>query len=182
MKYAVNHRDHFTNAYAAFLFGFLNCTICMCVEFNVVLILSSLDDITNIIMKYVTLSAIANIPRFYYSSLGGENKLLKVKDMKLPITKHRSGPEPAMKGATCGMWVLRITYKIFRLIYICWFYYFFSFTSVFLNFHFMIAECKCWGNYNEMSTAEDCPRDRYPECKAADEKQNTALFDLLQRF
>ena len=90
MKYSINHRDHFTNPYAAFLFGFFETVTCICVEFNVMLILSSVEDITSIIMKYVTLSAIANIPRFYFGSLSSDNKMTKVKDMKLSVTKRRA--------------------------------------------------------------------------------------------
>ena len=115
MKYAINHRDRFTNVYAAFLFGFLSTVICICVEFNVILILSSVEDITSIIMKYVTLSAIANIPRFYFASLHGENKLNKVNGLKLKIEKRRN--ENPWKDMPCMIRVMKVIQKIFRLFY-----------------------------------------------------------------
>ena len=69
MKYAVNHNSCFTNVYAAFSFGLAQTVICMIVEFNVMMILTTIPDVVNVIMKYVSLAAIANIPRFYFASL-----------------------------------------------------------------------------------------------------------------
>ena len=69
MKYACNHHDQFTNVYPSFMIGFLMMSCSFIVEINVMIILSSLPDILGVIMKYVSLAAIANIPRFYYNSL-----------------------------------------------------------------------------------------------------------------
>lgn len=88
MKYAHNHRENFTNPYAAWFFGFLVSVVAICVEFNVMMILTSIPDIINVINKYVSLAAIVNIPRFYYASIR-EHKMLKCKDIKLKITKFR---------------------------------------------------------------------------------------------
>ena len=87
MKYVVNHSENFTNYYAPFMFGLLNAIICIIVELNVMLILTSMSDVVGVIMKYVSLAAIANIPRFYFGSLTAEHKLTACKDMKLEITK-----------------------------------------------------------------------------------------------
>ena len=54
------------------------------------LILTSMADVVGVIMKYVSLAAIANIPRFYFASLTTEHKLTKCKDMKLEITMQRT--------------------------------------------------------------------------------------------
>ena len=90
MKYAVNHRKCFTNVYAAFAFGLAQTVICMIVEINVMMILTTITDVVNVIMKYVSLAAIANIPRFYFASLTQEHLLIKVNGMKLPITVYRT--------------------------------------------------------------------------------------------
>ena len=50
----------------------------MAVEFNVMLILTTIKDVVSVIMKYVSLAAIANIPRFYFASLTQEHKLVAV--------------------------------------------------------------------------------------------------------
>ena len=69
MKYATNHADHFTNVYPAFFIGLFLTLNSFLVELNVMLILSSIPDVLNVIMKYVSLCAIAHLPRFYFSSL-----------------------------------------------------------------------------------------------------------------
>ena len=66
----------------------------MIVEFNVMLILTTIPDVITVIMKYVSLAAIANIPRFYYASLTSEHMLVKVKDMKLEISVWRTRDAP----------------------------------------------------------------------------------------
>lgn len=88
MKYAVNHHENFTNPYAAWLFGFLVTVCSLCVEFDVMIILTSIPDIINVINKYVSLAAIVNIPRFYYASIK-EHKFTKVNTVKLKITNFR---------------------------------------------------------------------------------------------
>lgn len=88
MKYACNHHDHFTNVYPSFMIGFIYMMCSFIVEINVMIILSSLPDILGVIMKYVSLAAIANIPRFYYNSLV-EHKALSFGGLKLAITKFR---------------------------------------------------------------------------------------------
>ena len=79
MKYAVNHHKNFTNIYPPFVVAWVSVCINLCVEANVMIILSTMPDVMNVIMKYVSLAAIANIPKFYYGSLLDHKMLLCVK-------------------------------------------------------------------------------------------------------
>ena len=88
MKYVCNHHDHFTNVYPSFVIGFLLMIISLIVEINVMIILSSMPDILGVIMKYVSLAAIANIPRFFHGPLV-EHKALSFGGLKVPIKKFR---------------------------------------------------------------------------------------------
>ena len=90
MKYAHNHRENFTNPYAAWFFGFLVSVVAICVEFNVMMILTSIPDIINVINKYVSLAAIVNIPRFYYASIR-EHRFsnAKILNLRLPNSDIR---------------------------------------------------------------------------------------------
>ena len=63
MKYVVNHYDRFTNPYAPFMIAFFAASIAVIVEINVMIILSSMEDILSVVMKFVSLASIANIPR-----------------------------------------------------------------------------------------------------------------------
>jgi len=77
MKYAVNHHERFTNPEVAFLMAALHCFVSFLIEFSVILVLLSLTNVLEVIMKYVALSATCNIPRFYYNSLY-DNKLISI--------------------------------------------------------------------------------------------------------
>ena len=85
MKYVVNHHENFKNAHIAFFVAFLLAFSSFMVEFTVVLVLTSIKSTLEVIMKYVSLAAIANVPRFYFSSLV-DHKLLVVAGHKLKIT------------------------------------------------------------------------------------------------
>ena len=69
MKYAVNHPDNFNNVVPSFFMALVATIISLIVEVNVMIILSSMPNILGVVMKYVSLAAIANIPRFYFASL-----------------------------------------------------------------------------------------------------------------
>ena len=132
MKYSVNHYKQFNNVIPAFLIGF-NCTlISLIVEINVMIILSSLKDILGVVLKYVSLAAIANIPRFYYASLV-EHKMCLVKDLNLDITEFRSETQP-LNGAPSYIHVLRAIYKVWRVTFCTVSFYFMPFCAIFLNF------------------------------------------------
>ena len=132
MKYSINHYKQFNNVIPAFLIGF-NCTlISMIVEINVMIILSSLKDILGVVLKYVSLAAIANIPRFYYGSLV-EHRMCLVKDLNLDITEFRTETQP-LKDAPSYIHVLRAIYKIWRTVFCTISFYFMPFCAIFLNF------------------------------------------------
>ena len=88
MKYAVNHYNNFENIHAAFLISFMLAFNSFLVEITVVMVLTSIESVLEVIMKYVSLSAVANIPRFYFNSLI-DHKLLKVSTHTVEITEHR---------------------------------------------------------------------------------------------
>ena len=136
MKYACNHHESFTNVYPSFVIGFLLMTISFIVEVNVMLILSSLPDILGVIMKYVSLAAIANIPRFYYNSLV-EHKALSFGGLKIPIHKFRHNSPLA--NAHWTVKVMRFFYKICRLFFCSISFYFMPFTAIILNAKFMVG-------------------------------------------
>mgnify|MGYP000370764724 CR=1 FL=1 len=135
MKYCLNHRDNFTNVYPAFFVGFMQFAISLTVEFNVMLILTSMNEILGVIMKFVSLASIANIPRFYYASLVN-HKALSFGDLKLPITKYRK--DRPLKGAPCIIHILRYFYKFFRIFFCSVSFYFMPFIAIIINFKFIL--------------------------------------------
>ena len=87
MKYAVNHYKRFSNVYVSFFIAAIHTFSSFMIEFTVILILLSLQNVVEIVMKYVSLAAISNIPRFYYNSLY-DNKLLKIAGSHSLDVKH----------------------------------------------------------------------------------------------
>ena len=101
------------------------------------LILTSMQEILGVIMKYVALSAIASIPRFYYASLVN-HKALGLCAVTLPITKYRH--DNPLEGAGVFIHFLRFVYKTFRIIFCSFSFYFMPFFAIFINFKFMITD------------------------------------------
>ena len=89
MKFCVNHYDQFTNVTAAFSIALIWAIISLVIEFNVMVILSTMPDIIGVIMKYVSLAAISKIPRFYFNSLT-EHKCLKIGGKLISKNKFRN--------------------------------------------------------------------------------------------
>jgi hypothetical protein len=88
MKYAVNHPDNFNNVTPSFFMALNATIISLIVECNVMIILSSMPNILGVVMKYVSLAAIANIPRFYYASLV-EHRMSSVSSLSLQVSRFR---------------------------------------------------------------------------------------------
>ena len=131
MKYAVNHSENFNNVIPAFMMGLNSTILSLIVEINVMIILSSMPDILGVVMKYVSLAAIANIPRFYYNSLV-EHRMCNIKDVNLKITNFRS--QNPLKDAPLYLKVMRLIAKFWRFLFCSCSFYFMPFTAIFLNF------------------------------------------------
>ena len=131
MKYVVNHHDRFTNAYAPFFLAFLLTLIAIIVEINVMIILSSMQEILGVVMKFVSLASIANIPRQYYSSLV-QHKMLISGGFKLDIVNFRH--KNPLKNAPYGIYCLRVIFKCLRATFCGFSYYFMPFMTILLNF------------------------------------------------
>lgn len=135
MKYAINHPANFVNPIAAFAFGWFLFIISIIVELNVMLVMTTLADVMDIAMKYISLAAIVNIPRFYFASLKN-NRMLVCKDLNLKISVTRA--DNPLKGAPCHMKLLRYIYKFCRTIFCSFGFYFTPFVAIFINIKFMM--------------------------------------------
>lgn len=135
MKYAINHPHNFENVYAAFSFGWFLFLISIIVELNVMLVMTTLADVMDIAMKYISLAAIVNIPRFYFASLKN-NRMLCCKDLNLKISVTRA--DNPLKNASCQMHILRFVYKFCRTIFCSFGFYFTPFVAILVNIKFMM--------------------------------------------
>jgi hypothetical protein len=136
MKYTINHPENFTTPYPVFMLAFLHFFVNISVEINVIIILTSIQDVLETLMKYVALAVASNIPRFYYASLNN-NKMLSVWNKKIEITKFRTEHQP-LKNADWSIYFLRFIYKLVRLLFCSFSYYFMPFMAIILNMRYMV--------------------------------------------
>ena len=135
MKYSINHHENFTTPYPAFFLAFLHFFVNISVEINVIIILTSIQDVLETLMKYVALAVASNIPRFYFGSLVA-NKMLRVKEKKILITKYRN--QKPLENAHWSLYILRLIYKLVRLLFCSFSYYFMPFMAILLNMKYMV--------------------------------------------
>ena len=131
MKYLINHSDNFTAIGPPFTMGLFHFIIAMAVEFNVMLILTSTEDLLNVVMKFVSLTVFVKIPNMYATSLVN-HRGVKLCDLKLPVTKYRKD-EP-IKGKPLYLHVMRFIYKAARLFFCSVSFYFMPFMAITINF------------------------------------------------
>jgi hypothetical protein len=86
-------------------------------------------------MKYVALAVASNIPKFYYGSLVA-NKMLKVNKIKITITNYRN--QKPLENAHWSLYILRLIYKLVRLLFCSFSYYFMPFMAIILNMKYMV--------------------------------------------
>lgn len=132
MKYAVNHYELFTNVHVAFFIAWLHTFSSFTIEICVVVVLTSFTNVLEVIMKYVSLAAISNIPRFYYNSLVDQKLLEIAGSHKLIITNYRCMDR--VKDAPCAVRIMRIIYKSMRVVFCCMSYYFLPFSALFITY------------------------------------------------
>ena len=65
MKYSVNHHKNFTNVYPAFLLGFCQFFMSITTEVMVMLILTSLHDTQEVMIKWVAFARVGKVPEYY---------------------------------------------------------------------------------------------------------------------
>jgi hypothetical protein len=136
MKYTINHPENFTTPYPAFMLAFLHFFVNISVEINVIIILTSIQDVLETLMKYVALAVASNIPRFYFASLTA-NKMLDVNNKWIEIKKFRTEHQP-LNNAHWSIYILRFIYKLVRLLFCSFSYYFMPFMAIILNMRHMV--------------------------------------------
>ena len=139
MKYVVNHSENFTAIGPPFFMGLMHFIIAMTVEFNVMLILTSTEDLLNVVMKFVSLTVFVKIPGFYAASLVN-HRGVKLCDLKIPVTKYRK--DKPIEGKSFVLHIMRFVYKFFRLFFCSVSFYFMPFMAITINFQFMVDQPK----------------------------------------
>lgn len=125
----------------AILMGFFQIVIAIVVEILVIIFLSSLGNLIEIIMKFVSLAAVTKFDDMYAKAIF-ENKIQKTGGKIIPITFERRrfrnmGKEDQEihnphKGCCLKFW--RVVYKILRMYYLSFNYYFAAYFAMWITF------------------------------------------------
>jgi len=138
MKYATNHWKQFSNPVHPFMVGLVSTMIALFIEFNVMVVLSALPDLLGIIVRYVSLASIAKVPAIFFGSLTNSTICAKLQGKKLAIIEHRH--DNPLKGAPTHVYLMRYVYKMFRIVFCSFLFYFTPFSTIFLNARFMVGD------------------------------------------
>ena len=156
MKYCLNHEYRFASLGTAWFVGFLQASIVLAVEFvNIIIILTSFKP-TNIVFNFIALAIIAEFDNYVYESLRNESmkKLLdnevndkilvirhttskRCKDNELSTVADENGDlrplKVVYKNRSCLSKTLYCIYKVYRLLYVSLYFYFFPFSVIILS-------------------------------------------------
>jgi len=131
MKYSVNHHADFRFPGVSFLIGFMQFTggflaFILCIIFT-----STQTNTLDTIIKFVALISIAKVDDFYAGALPSTYPL-KQKPAPLVIYIHKGDPET--QGRSCWLKIGRFIYKLIRLIYVSWLFYWGAYLSLFCGY------------------------------------------------
>lgn len=141
MKYSANHSDDFINPKTAFIIGWMQCAGGIAAEVLCMLFLTNIQNTIDTIIRFMALASIAKVDDWYSGALTGDYVLKK--KAKLPFKRSKS--EIGQSERSCGFRVKRTFYKIIRIIYCSYIYYFMPFTCIVLPY--MIAGSDCPTSY-----------------------------------
>ena len=90
MKFSTNHPNKFKYPSIAFSVGFMQFIGGLACEFACIFFLSTQKETIDVIIKFVALAKIAQIDKFYWGAIPGDNKLKRNIDKSCLITtKYR---------------------------------------------------------------------------------------------
>lgn len=148
MKYVTNQPFDFSNPSAAFSVAMMQCLGGLAAEIGCIVYLSSLNKALDVIIKFVALSSIAKVDDFYAAALPADGNKVKGRKCKpLQINVHQrdwkrfsehsdiSEYEPMAKSGL-GRKIQRFIFKVLRIIYASYIFYFLPYTMLWLPYIF----------------------------------------------
>ena len=109
------------------------------IELLVIVILTSKTKIIDVVLAYSSFVPITHAPIYYFNNLYNnkvKNRIAEGMDIK--FTKFRSSNP--LSNAHWSIKLLRIIYKICRIIYTSFSYYFMPFIVILINIKFMVSD------------------------------------------
>ena len=153
MKFVTNQPFDFSNPVSAFFVSLMQICGGLAAEIACILFLGSIDTAINVIIKFVALASIAKVDDFYASALPADGNKIKKKTTPLKIKVHKRDWESVgseemmalnifadqqtkrqMKVSGIARTAGRFVYKIVRILYGSWIFYFLPYMSLFVPY------------------------------------------------
>ena len=144
MKYLVNHPEQFSAPKLAFIVGMAQFVTGFASELACIIFLGSLNNPIGVIIRFIALGSIAKVDNFYFSALPAASSFKqavpKEKQVKFRATHYFRDCRPTSAKRTSGQsnqsafGFLRIVYKMFRIFYASFIYYFMPYLAVVVPF------------------------------------------------
>lgn len=137
MKYSANHTADFINPKTAFTIGFMQCMGGVAAEALCMLYLTNITNTMDTVIKFMALASIAKVDDWYSGALAGDYVLKK--KAKLPFNRSKASINQDEKD--CFFRFKRTVYKIIRILYCSYIYYFMPFTCIVLPYMLQGDNC-----------------------------------------
>ena len=134
MKYSNNHEHLFRESYMPFLIGFMQYSTAVLATLVNMYLLAYQKKIEKCIIYFVALEVVVELPRIYFESMHGDEKLFEVFNHKVKVTKK--GKDIKMSDRTHFGKVARVIYLFLRLFYVSIVFYCIPFAVMIFNYYF----------------------------------------------
>lgn len=141
LKYVSNHREDFINPKIAFSIGIMQCFGGLAAEFLCIVYLTSITKCMDTVTKFMALASISKVDDWYSAALTSDYPLKKKASLPFKNTRSNLAQREDQGHKNCMFYVTRTIYKIIRLFYASYIFYFMPFTCVIIPYFFMDNEC-----------------------------------------
>lgn len=145
MKYVSNQPFDFSNPQAAFFVALMQILGGIAAEFACIIYLCSITQTIDVIIKFVALASIAKVDDFYASALPADGNKIKKPSTPMKVHVHKrdwqlndeaseTKQHKLMREVGWSRYVVRFIFKLIRIIYASYIFYFLPYTSLFLPY------------------------------------------------
>lgn len=131
IKYANNHPEEFNGIHGPFVVALMQLSSALFTEIINICVICSLTDIQDIIMNFIALAVISEFDNFYAKSVVG---IPIKKTLDAPLSIKRSSKDIQFSDRSLFEKFVRIVYRISRIFYASYYYYFMAFTVIPLTY------------------------------------------------
>ena len=136
MKYVTKHPEKFTAPGVAFSVGLMKFLGAFASEIMCIVFLCSLTDCIEVVIRFLAFGSIASVDTFY-SEMMPDFKANKIKKPAGPYKVLNTERTLDRRDHPCCIRGAQILYKVIRIVYCSYIFYFMPFTAIWLPYLFV---------------------------------------------